>query len=216
MKESHGTLVTIAYITPTPALHPPSTRPHTHPPLPTHPPTHNLSPPTHPDTDTEPPPPNTNTFAIEMPTSCHTSTLLSLTLLTFVPARVSGRALSSPAVSDDTATLTYLDGSAVHGARSRRADNVKGDTSALKIEFTIQGTAYVASPLHPLRFLVTSRSLVGCADLLKRGVGAPHQVGAPHHPHHCPLGSVASYLSCADVRTFWQRITFLKVLASCT
>ena len=186
--------------------HPPSNRPppaHPH----THPPTHNLSPPTHPDTDTEPPPPNTNTFAIEMPTSCHTSTLLSLTLLTFVPARVSGRALSSPAVSDDTATLTYLDGSAVHGARSRRADNVKGDTSALKIEFTIQGTAYVASPLHPLRFLVNSRSLVGCADLLKRGVGAPH---------HCPLGSVASYLSCADVRTFWQRITFLKVLASCT
>ena len=40
---------------------------------------------------------------------------------------------------------------------------------------------------------VYSRTLMGCADNLLRGVGAPHQ---------CPLGSVARYLIYADVRTF--------------
>eukprot|EP00729_Bicosta_minor_P018332 gene18332-27877_t len=63
--------------------------------------------------------------------------LLALALLTFVPYG----AHSSPA--DNTATLTYLDGSAVHGARSRRADNEKGNTSGLKLEFTLKGTAYL-------------------------------------------------------------------------
>ena len=37
---------------------------------------------------------------------------------------------------------------------------------------------------------------MGCTDPLRRGVGAPHQ---------CPLGSVASYLVYADVRTFRWR-----------
>ena len=39
-------------------------------------------------------------------------------------------------------------------------------------------------------FFVNSRTLMGCTDPLKRGVGAPHQ---------CPLESVASYLIHADV-----------------
>ena len=69
--------------------------------------------------------------------------LFALALLTFVPYG----AHSSPA--DNTATLTYLDGSAVHGARSRRADNVKGNTSGLKLEFTLKGTAYL---LHARKF----------------------------------------------------------------
>ena len=50
-------------------------------------------------------------------------------------------------------------------------------------------------------FFVNSRTLMGCTDPLKRGVGAPHQ---------CPLESVASYLQLihADVRSIltvlWQ------------
>ena len=40
-------------------------------------------------------------------------------------------------------------------------------------------------------FFVNSRTLMGCTDPLRRGVGAPHQ---------CPLESVASYLIHADVR----------------
>ena len=68
--------------------------------------------------------------------------LAGLLLSSFIPARVSGRAVSPPPILDGTASLTYLDGSAVHGARSRRADNVKGDTSGMKMEFTYKGTDY--------------------------------------------------------------------------
>ena len=42
-----------------------------------------------------------------------------------------------------------------------------------------------ASPSHPRRFPVNSRTYMGCADPLRRGADAPHQ---------CPLGSVASHL----------------------
>ena len=44
----------------------------------------------------------------------------------------------------NTASLTYLDGSAVHGTRNRRKDNVQTHTphSALEIDFTFKGTAY--------------------------------------------------------------------------
>ena len=43
-------------------------------------------------------------------------------------------------------------------------------------------------------FLVNSRTLMECADPpRRRGVSVPH---------HCPLGSIASYLIYADVRTF--------------
>ena len=67
----------------------------------------------------------------------------ALLLLCLVPVRVEGKAASSPAILDDTASLTYLDGSAVHGARNRRADNVKADThGTLKIDFAFNGTAY--------------------------------------------------------------------------
>ena len=38
--------------------------------------------------------------------------------------------------------------------------------------------------------MVNSRTLAGCIDPLRRGVGALHQ---------CPLGSVSSYLVYADV-----------------
>ena len=41
-------------------------------------------------------------------------------------------------------------------------------------------------------FFVSSRTLIGCTDPLRRGVGAPHQ---------SPLGLIASYLIYADVRT---------------
>jgi len=40
---------------------------------------------------------------------------------------------------------------------------------------------------------VNPRKLMGCSNPLRRGVGAPHQ---------CPLGSLASYLIYADLRTF--------------
>ena len=44
---------------------------------------------------------------------------------------------------------------------------------------------YVTNSPHPLRFFVNSRTLMGCTDPLRRGIGAHKQ---------CPLGSVASYL----------------------
>ena len=53
----------------------------------------------------------------------------------------------------------------------------------------------LASNNSPIRFVFgrLSRTLMGCADPPSKGVGAPLQ---------CPLGSVASYLVYADVRTF--------------
>lgn len=45
----------------------------------------------------------------------------------------------------------------------------------------------------PTSFFVNSRTLMGCTDRLRMGVGAAHQ---------CPLGSVANYLIHADVRPF--------------
>ena len=56
-------------------------------------------------------------------------------------------------------------------------------------------------------FLVNSRTLMGCTDPLRRGVSAPHL---------CPLGSVAIYLICADVRNIDDASHSVKVLADRT
>ena len=60
---------------------------------------------------------------------------------------------------------------------------------------TIRTYSVIQSMTHPLRFLFNSRTLIGCTDPLRRGVGAPHQ---------CPLGvgSKLPLLRDADVHTF--------------
>ena len=66
--------------------------------------------------------------------------------------------------------------------------------SALELTNTKwMGESLVTSSPHPLRFVVSSRTLLECIDPLRKGVCAPHQ---------CPLGSVASCLIYADVHTF--------------
>jgi hypothetical protein len=51
--------------------------------------------------------------------------------------------VSSPPIFN-TASLTYLDGSAVHATRNRRTDNLQTHAphSTLEIDFTFKGTAY--------------------------------------------------------------------------
>ena len=74
--------------------------------------------------------------------------------------------------------------------RSKKTSAAKKQNEKEKIELQspkIQVRSFVASDDSPptTSLFVNSRTLMGCTDLLLRGVGAPHQ---------CPLGSVASYL----------------------
>ena len=97
----------------------------------------------------------------------------------------------------DAGVEQLYDGEADRGAEIQRLNGVRDSVMSPTLRDSVMSPTLRDSVMSPtptlIQVLAGSMILMGCVDPLRRGVSTPNQ---------CPLGSVASYLIYADVRTF--------------